>query len=447
MNILPQLIKHQNKNVFIYDNNTYSYQWLIERIHYYYNELNYIGCGDVVQICSSYHPEAIALFIALVNRKAIISPLTNVPEGKVLEYTQITKPKLRFTIDSGNELIVTKLNLINDHEIIKPLIADNNAGLIIMSSGTTGASKAIVHNMQNIVDYQKLTKSHKTILSFLLFDHIGGINNMINSILSGNLLILTKNYDIDSTARLMVKHSVDTLITSPSFLNLMTIQNVWDNYSLHNLKHINYGSEVMPKYLLEILSSRLPNVKLSQAYGTSETGVIKTISENNQSLMIKVSDDNINFRVVNDRLEIKSNTTMLGYLNAPSPFTADGWFMTGDVVIQNGEWLQVLGRDSDIINVGGQKVFPIEVENVLMQLDGISDVIVFKEYNSILGNIVVANVVMNSVLNKQERLQFIREYCFKTLERYKVPQKIEFVEQIPYNLRNKKIRTNFSKES
>lgn len=154
--------------------------------------------------------------------------------------------------------------------------------------------------------------------------------------------------------------------------------------------------------------------------------------------MIKVSDNTTNIRVVDNMLEIKSNTTMLGYLNATNPFTSDGWFKTGDMVEKDGEWLRILGRDSDMINIGGQKVFPIEIENILLQMCGVQDACVSKETNSILGNIIVANIVMKSTLSKSERLKFIRGHCLKFLEAYKVPQKIYFVDELTYSNRFKK---------
>ena len=79
---------------------------------------------------------------------------------------------------------------------------------------------------------------------------------------------------------------------------------------------------------------------------------------------------------------------MLGYLNAPSPFDADGWFNTQDAVEQDGEWLRFLGRTSDLINVGGQKVYPAEVESVLLELENVLDVTVRGEPNPIIGQIV-----------------------------------------------------------
>lgn len=83
---------------------------------------------------------------------------------------------------------------------------------------------------------------------------------------------------------------------------------------------------------------------------------------------------------------------MLGYLNAATPFTKDGWFMTGDMVETIGDEIRIIGRNSEIINVGGEKVFPAEIENILLKLAEVEDVVVSGEKNLILGNIVVARV-------------------------------------------------------
>ena len=87
---------------------------------------------------------------------------------------------------------------------------------------------------------------------------------------------------------------------------------------------------------------------------------------------------------------------MLGYLNAESPFTDDGWFITGDMVERDGEYLRFMGRQSEIINVGGQKVFPAEVENVIQDMDSVGEVTVYGAKNAIVGNIVCARVSLTS---------------------------------------------------
>ncbi|MBP9742035.1 MAG: long-chain fatty acid--CoA ligase [Burkholderiales bacterium] len=446
MKLLDSFDKFLENEAFIYDGEIYNYKWLINRVKFYILNLSFIEAGDIVQLCSDYHPEAIALFVTLAYKRAIIVPLTNIPENKLEDYSEITKPKYRFTIDKLNNVISKKLDFgNNEHETVQELKIKNSAGLIIMSSGTTGQSKAIVHDLGKIIDGQKATKHHKTILSFLLFDHIGGINTMLNALISGNLLVLPVDRDVNSVASLIQKFSIQILITSPSFLNLLVMNNVWDNFDLSCLEHINYGSEAMPQHLLESIIKLTHNkIKLSQAYGTSETGVIRTISKNNGSLLIKINNETTTYRVIDGQLEIKSNTTMLGYLNAPNPFTIDGWFKTGDMVEADGEWLHIVGRDSDIINIGGQKVFPIEIENTLLQMSGIKDAMVFKENNPILGNIIIANIVMKLELNKSDKLKLIRGHCLKFLENYKIPQKIYFVDEIPYSNRFKKIRKNIT---
>ena len=83
---------------------------------------------------------------------------------------------------------------------------------------------------------------------------------------------------------------------------------------------------------------------------------------------------------------------MLGYLNAPSPFDADGWFNTQDLVETDGDYIRILGRKSELINVGGEKVHPTEIENVLLQLDNVKDVTVRGRPNPITGEVVAAKI-------------------------------------------------------
>src|SRR5919106_3948228 len=91
-------------------------------------------------------------------------------------------------------------------------------------------------------------------------------------------------------------------------------------------------------------------------------------------------------------LQIRARSAMLGYLNAPSPFTPDGWFPTGDAVDVDGEYLRIRGRQSEIINVGGEKVYPAEVESVLQSMDGVAEITVCGEKNPITGQMVTARV-------------------------------------------------------
>nr|WGD59538.1 hypothetical protein P5660_12625 [Bacillus velezensis] len=101
----------------------------------------------------------------------------------------------------------------------------------------------------------------------------------------------------------------------------------------------------------------------------------------------------------------RSESAMLGYLNAPSPFDEDGWYDTGDQVETDGEYIRILGRKSEIINVGGEKVFPAEVESVFLEIPNVRDVLITSRKNPITGEIVAAE----AVLEKEEDIKSFRK--------------------------------------
>jgi acyl-CoA synthetase (AMP-forming)/AMP-acid ligase II len=140
-------------------------------------------------------------------------------------------------------------------------------------------------------------------------------------------------------------------------------------------------------------------------------------------------------------LWVKSDYAMLGYLNAPDPFDADGWFNTEDLVEVDGEWLRILGRDSDLINVAGRKVYPAEVEQAILELDNIRDVVVYGEANPLLGQIVVAKVATVEPESAAELKQRIRRGCAHQLAAFKLPTKVVVADEGGlYSVRLKKKR-------
>src|SRR5206468_8062196 len=130
--------------------------------------------------------------------------------------------------------------------------------------------------------------------------------------------------------------------------------------------------------------------------GLSEVGVLHSRSRDSDSLWMRVGGKGFETRIVDGVLHVRSDYAMVGYLNAPDPFDGAGWLNTGDMVVQDGDWLRVVGRASDIINVAGQKVFPDEVEGVLMQADNVVDATVRGEPHPLLGNVVVAELTLSS---------------------------------------------------
>ena len=187
-------------------------------------------------------------------------------------------------------------------------------------------------------------------------------------------------------------------------------------------------------------SLEFPLIKLQQTYGLIELGVMRSQSESNNSLWVKLGGEGYQTRVENGILQIKSDSAMLGYLNAESPFTNDGWFITGDSVEVKGEYFRILGRKSEIINVGGEKVFPQEVENVILQISNIVDVMVYSESNPLTGKIVCANIKYGGDKAKSELIKEIKLFCRLNLEPFKIPVKINLVDQTFESDRFKKNR-------
>jgi acyl-CoA synthetase (AMP-forming)/AMP-acid ligase II len=133
---------------------------------------------------------------------------------------------------------------------------------------------------------------------------------------------------------------------------------------------------------------------------------------------------------------------MLGYLNAPDKFDADGWFCTEDAVEVDGDYLRILGRTSELINVGGRKVYPAEVEAVLTELPNVRDVAVFGHANPLTGQIVAArfNLAAPEALDDFKRR--MRQFCKDRLPSYKIPVRVEFTDENQFGARLKKVRTS-----
>ena len=216
----------------------------------------------------------------------------------------------------------------------------------------------------------------------------------------------------------------------------------YDKYDLTSLNSISYGTEPMPETLLLKLTKTFPKVKLIQKFGTSETGIVKILSKSSSSTLIKIDDPNLESKIVENELWLKSKTQILGYLNASMErFTDDGWFRTGDLVeVAEDGYLKIVGRNSDVINVGGQKVLPAEVESILLQVENIIDASVYAKPNPIMGNIVAAHIVIEKIEPLMVLKKRILRFCQGKLDNYKIPIDIQIMNKLSFSNRFKKIR-------
>ncbi|RYD18039.1 MAG: long-chain fatty acid--CoA ligase, partial [Lysobacteraceae bacterium] len=289
------------------------------------------------------------------------------------------------------------------------------------SSGSTGAPKGILHDFEQVAEKFRVQRAPMVTIPFLMIDHFGGINTILAIVASLGTVVTVANRAIDNICRAIQDHHVELLPTTPSFLTMLVASNLYRSYDLTSLTRITYGTEVMPQATLDRVRAIFPGVELQQTYGLSEVGVMRSQSRDDGSLWVRIGGEGFQTKVVDDILWVKSDYAMVGYLNAPSEFDAEGWFNTQDRVEVDGDYFRILGRVTDLINVGGQKVYPAEIEEVILRLDNVSDVAVYGEPHPLLGNIVVANVLTQEPESVGDLKRRIRAACLAELTNYKVP--------------------------
>lgn len=434
--------EHRDEDALVWNDRTFSYGWLTDAVDQAASELGDGGVedGSVVSIEADFSPRAIATMLALIERSCVVVPLTESVEEQKPEFREIAEVEVIVEIADDDSLEVASTGRTVGHELLQELRVRGHPGLVLFSSGSTGKSKAAVHDLLPMLEKFKVRRHTLRTITFLLFDHIGGVNTLFYSLSNGGCIVTIPDRRPETVCEAIERHRVELLPTSPTFLNLVLVSQAYRDYDLSSLKIVTYGTEPMPEATLQRIHELLPDVRLLQTYGLSEVGILRSKSRSSDSLWVKVGGEGFETRVVDGKLEIKAESAMLGYLNAPSPFTEDGWFRTGDVVEVEGEYLRILGRDSEIINVGGEKVYPAEVEGVLESMSGVEQAVVAGEAHPLTGNIVTARVKLSTDEDLGDFRRRMRTFCRERLTRFKIPQKVELVSESLQGSRFKKMR-------
>ena len=447
MKWLLERFKSFGMKPFIYDDSSIkTYFDLGVRIQEYEKLLfsDLIEEKSVVAIVGDYCFETIALFLAVAKHKCIVVPITSTTRNEI-EF-RLEEGRVNYTYTLRNkafELRVIKEQIKSESTFISNFVKNEISGLILFSSGSSGKPKAMIHDLGIMIDLYKDKKAKNLVfMIFLMFDHIGGLNTLLNSLAMGVGITIPKTRDPEHVCSLIEKYKVNVLPTSPTFLNLILLSESHKKFNLSSLKLITYGTEPMPESLLIRINEAFHGVKLLQTFVTSETGIAKVSSKSSSSNLIRFDEPDYEYKIVDNELWLKSKTQVTGYLNASNErFTEDGWFMTGDIIEQHEDgFFRVIGRNSDQINVGGLKVLPSEVETILLQIPLVADCLVYPEPNPITGHIVVAEIVPSIVISSQDLKKEIHFFCKNKIDSYKIPVRIKIVGKINYSNRFKKIR-------
>lgn len=396
--------------------------------------------GDRVAVLGDYSPEMFCMMLALALNGNIVIPLSNEAVVEKESALGISGCEWLIEFDADVAPSLSKHAINADHELLTVLKAGGHPGLLLFSSGSTGRPKAILHDFDRVVDKFRKQRAPVSAIPFLMIDHFGGINTILGIVANLGTVVTVASRSIGTICAAIEHHRVELLPTTPSFLTMMVASNLHREYDLSSLRRITYGTEVMPQSTLDRLRADFPAVTLQQTYGLSEVGVMRSQSREDGSLWVRLGGEGFQTKVKDDVLWVRSEFAMLGYLNAPSEFDDEGWFNTQDRVEVDGDYFRILGRVTDIINVGGQKVYPAEVENVILALDNVTDVAVYGEPHPLLGNVVVAKVLTTSPEPVTELKRRIRRACNDLLANYKSPAKVVLADGPLYTSRQKKRR-------
>ena len=413
-----------------------------------------VRAGDRVLVLGDHGPAGAAALLECLRRQAVVVPLTarsfdrRADRLRSLAWADVL---VRADDLSDAKGAFQAERLPDSHPgqpepaLLAQLRTSGRPGMILFTSGSSGEPKVVVHDLTRLLEPFRHPGRPLRTVSVLLFDHWGGLNTLFRVLSSGGLLACPESRRPDDVLALVDHYGLELLPASPSFLNMMIISGAIGRHDLASLRTITYGAEPMPPTLLARLAKTFPDVRLQQTYGLVELGVMSTRSERSDSLLMTIGGEGYEHRVVDGLLEIRAESSMMGYLNAASPFTDDGFFRTGDRVEEHEGFLRVLGRDSEMISVGGEKVMPTEVESVLLDCEMVAEAVAYGEPHPLLGQVVVADVVLRSMHDgvrpdATDARRAVRRHCTERLPAYQVPMKVRVVDGPLVNDRQKRIR-------
>lgn len=371
-------------------------------------DLSIIQAGDVVALIGDFEAVSISSLLRLIDMQVVLVPLT-----------VDTRADHEYFFDAAHVDVVVEGKDVKrikpaggeTHPDIQKLRDLGHPGLVLFSSGTTGRPKAILHDFSKFLIRFRTPRPALKTVNFLLFDHIGGINTLLHTLFNCGMVVIPSARTPEAILDDIIKNDVELLPTTPTFLRMMLLSGLLEKVDLSCLKIITYGTERMDQPTLDHLCEVLPHVDFRQTFGMSELGILRVKSKARDSLWMLVGGEGVETKIENGILKIKSENRMLGYLNAPSPFT-DGWYDTADLVEADGDYIKVVGRKNDVINVGGIKVLPSEIERVALLDENVARAKAYGADNPITGQHieVICEAKEGCDLNKRELRKHFRNH-------------------------------------
>jgi long-chain acyl-CoA synthetase len=339
--------------------------------------------------------------------------------------------------------------------------APETLACLLYTSGTTGRPKGVMLSHRNVIDNAiqfarvHYTADDRLLVAAPLFHCWGLINGVLGMFVARATAIAVRRYRTGPVLDLIEKARPTLFLGVATMINYMAKSPGITSRDRSSLRAVLCAAAPMPLELIDVLR-RDWRVEYAESYGLTETSPVITTTTPAEmrpgscgramgDTVLKVVDADGNALPVGQVGELWASGTAIsaGYYRQPEAtaavFTPDGWFKTGDIVRMDEEgYVFIVDRAKDMINIGGEKVYPRDVEEVLHRHPAVADAVVVGVPDPDLGEIVKAYIALNPghVLTADEVIAYLRP----TLATFKLPRLVEFVEAVPRSPSGKALR-------
>ncbi len=336
-------------------------------------------------------------------------------------------------------------------------LSESDDALIMYTSGTTGKPKgAILHHRgliataMQVTDVMGYEPKDKVICCVPLFHVTGLAIVMLSAIFSGIPCVYMRIFKVKEFLEIMSKEKVTSIISVINILWLMVNNPDFDKYDFSSFRLAFLGGSAATEEMVKGILNKLPHLKMTIGYGMTETHGndtavpfeelfqrMRSVGKMLPLVDAKIVDDEGEELPTNHIGEIvlKSAKITKGYWKNPEATKSaitDGWFHTGDIgKIDDEGYIYLLDRKKDMINRGGEKVYSLEVENVIFNYPKVLEVAVVGVPDKVMGEAVKAVIALKTGESATE--EEIKKFVAERLAVYKVPKFVEFVDNLPRN--------------
>lgn len=431
-------------DIYVIDNNTrYSFSEILDKVDTISKTLSTFE-EDIFYLYFSDSLDLLVCLFALdsIGKKACI--LNKGENLEILEKVFLKVGKGLVTSDESKNYFKNQINyqsLIDKSKIsvkmnTNPNKLTNKGEIIILTTGTTGVPKAAKYNWEKLLSQMKVKEDDRE--NWLLIyplNHFAGIQIFLHTLVNNHILVIPPSRSYDEILSTIINYQVHSISATPTFWRMFTGRMISNQISNSTVKQITLGGEAITQDVLERLKICFPIARVSQVFATTELGSCFSVNDllpGFPSSYLERKVGNVEIRIIENELFIKSSKSMDGYLGNDNVTKVDDeWISTGDIVEIDGDRVYFRGRKSEIINVGGVKVHPLKIEAILSDIPGIRALRILGQDNPISGKIVCVEVEPEEVADKQEIISQINIISKNQLNRYERPRIINFVESIP----------------